>query len=65
MKQFLSAFILLAFAGPGFASEPHEKPNIVVILSDDYGWGSAGCYGGPGISFVPGYNAAKAVLEDR
>jgi phytoene dehydrogenase-like protein len=26
--------------------------------------GSAGCYGGPGISFVPGYNAAKAVLED-
>jgi phytoene dehydrogenase-like protein len=27
--------------------------------------GSAGCYGGPGISFVPGYNAAQAVLEDR
>ena len=22
-------------------------PNIVVILSDDYGWGSAGCYGAP------------------
>ena len=27
--------------------------------------GSAGCYGGPGISFVPGYNAAQAVLESR
>jgi phytoene dehydrogenase-like protein len=26
--------------------------------------GSAGCYGGPGISFVPGHNAATAVLED-
>ena len=24
--------------------------------------GGAGCYGGPGITFVPGYNAAKAVL---
>ncbi len=24
----------------------------------------AGCYGGPGISFVPGYNAGYAVLED-
>ena len=23
---------------------------------------SAGCYGGPGITFVPGYNAAKAIL---
>lgn len=22
-----------------------ETPNIVIILSDDYGWGSAGCYG--------------------
>jgi arylsulfatase A len=23
------------------------KPNIIVILADDYGWGSAGCYGAP------------------
>lgn len=23
---------------------------------------SAGCYGGPGITFIPGYNAAKAIL---
>jgi phytoene dehydrogenase-like protein len=25
---------------------------------------SAGCHGGPGITFVPGYNAAKQALED-
>jgi phytoene dehydrogenase-like protein len=24
--------------------------------------GSAGCHGGPGITFIPGYNAAQAVL---
>jgi phytoene dehydrogenase-like protein len=27
--------------------------------------GSAGCHGGPGITFTPGYNAARAVLDDR
>ena len=27
--------------------------------------GSAGCHGGPGITFVPGYNAAKQALADR
>lgn len=25
---------------------------------------SAGCHGGPGITFIPGYNAAKAVLSE-
>ncbi|ORV86796.1 dehydrogenase [Mycobacterium interjectum] len=26
--------------------------------------GGAGCHGGPGITFIPGYNAARAALED-
>ena len=26
---------------------------------------SAGCHGGPGITFTPGYNAAYAALDDR
>jgi phytoene dehydrogenase-like protein len=26
--------------------------------------GSAGCHGGPGITFIPGYNAAKQILAD-
>lgn len=25
---------------------------------------SAGCHGGPGITFIPGYNAARAVLAE-
>jgi arylsulfatase A len=35
---FLLACCTLAHAAP-------RQPNIVVILSDDYGYGSAGCYG--------------------
>ncbi len=27
--------------------------------------GSAGCHGGPGITFIPGYNAARQALADR
>lgn len=27
--------------------------------------GSAGCHGGPGITFIPGYNAGRAALADR
>ena len=26
--------------------------------------GGAGCHGGPGITFIPGYNAGHQVLED-
>jgi phytoene dehydrogenase-like protein len=44
--------------GPrGYLDLPHGVAGLYL--------GSAGCYGGPGISFVPGYNAAQAVLEDR
>jgi arylsulfatase A-like enzyme len=38
----LLAACLLFTVQPAFAA---DKPNIIVILSDDYGWGSANCYG--------------------
>ncbi|MET3962883.1 phytoene dehydrogenase-like protein [Marmoricola sp. OAE513] len=44
--------------GPkGYLDQPHGIDGLYL--------GSAGCYGGPGITFIPGYNAAQAVLEDR
>ncbi|KAA1420187.1 NAD(P)/FAD-dependent oxidoreductase [Nocardioides humilatus] len=44
--------------GPlGYLDQPHGIAGLYL--------GSAGCYGGPGITFIPGYNAAQAVLSDR
>jgi phytoene dehydrogenase-like protein len=42
--------------GPlGYLDQPHDISGLYLA--------SAGCYGGPGITFVPGYNAAEAVLS--
>ncbi|AFM19153.1 phytoene dehydrogenase-like oxidoreductase [Mycolicibacterium chubuense NBB4] len=44
--------------GPkGYADQPIPVEGLYL--------GSAGCHGGPGITFIPGYNAAMAVLADR
>jgi phytoene dehydrogenase-like protein len=41
--------------GPhGYADLPHGVDGLYL--------GSAGCHGGPGITFIPGYNAAQAAL---
>jgi len=56
MKMFVPATIAVALALPLSAQTsvvpndpdaPQQKPNIIVILADDYGWGSLGCYGAP------------------
>ncbi|HVJ66624.1 MAG TPA: arylsulfatase [Caulifigura sp.] len=43
MRPYLLLAALVVATGPQLLAA--ERPNILVILSDDYGWGSAGCYG--------------------
>jgi arylsulfatase A len=55
------ALILLALAGLAAAA---EKPNVIVILSDDLGWGSIGCYGAdPSLVKTP--NLDRLATEGR
>ena len=46
MPRLLAGLLLLA-AGPAAAA---DKPNVVVILADDFGYGSVGCYGATGLN---------------
>jgi arylsulfatase A-like enzyme len=62
MKLHLLAFALLAPLPALHAADP--KPNIVIILSDDYGYGSAGCYGAnPALVKTP--NIDRIATEGR
>ena len=44
MKALVLLCLLPLLARPAFAAS--ERPNLVVILSDDMGWSDIGCYGG-------------------
>ena len=53
--------ILALFVASAFAA---DTPNIVVILADDYGYGSAGCYGADG-KLVQTPNIDRLAKEGR
>jgi len=52
---------LACFVSSAFAA---DTPNIVIILADDYGYGSAGCYGADG-SLVKTPNIDRLAKEGR
>ncbi|HVJ87355.1 MAG TPA: arylsulfatase [Caulifigura sp.] len=68
MRSILTLAALLAFALPAQAA---DRPNIILIMSDDMGWSDLGCYGGEiqtpnldalaggGVRFTQFYNTAR------
>src|ERR687890_30395 len=70
MKHFLQFAVAAMLLAPSVA-RADDKPNIVLIMSDDMGWSDIGCYGGEidtpnldalaagGLRFTHFYNAAR------
>jgi arylsulfatase A len=76
----LSALTLLIFALPGAtaAADETRKPNVVIVLADDMGYGDLSCYGHPiikspnldkfatqGMRFTQGYSASAVCSPSR
>jgi len=70
--------VAFALIGPAVAAPPTPKPNIVIILADDLGYGDLGCYGATkiktpnmdrlaseGLRFTQGYAPSSTCTPSR
>ena len=62
MKKIGFLFVLFSSIVFSHAADTYSKPNIVILLADDFGWGSLGCYGAVGVK-TP--NIDKLAKEGR
>ena len=44
-RQHLCIWALIAISGLFAAAQPNQQPNIILVLTDDLGYGDLGCYG--------------------
>jgi arylsulfatase A-like enzyme len=78
MKLFSKFTQILIFASLGLAAFAADKPNIIVIMADDLGYGDLSCYGATrvktpnidrlakeGIQFTSGYCSASTCTPTR
>jgi arylsulfatase A-like enzyme len=75
---FVAGLLLVLLAQTAWSQEPATRPNVVVILADDVGYGDLGCYGATrvktphldrlaaeGIRFTDGHAASATCTPTR
>jgi arylsulfatase A-like enzyme len=78
MKRLLSLTVCLLACAAGSPARAAERPNVVVVLVDDFGWGDPACYGNAtaktpnmdrlareGVRFTQGYVASPICSPSR
>lgn len=78
MKIHLTALFSVLFLSVGLGENPAEKPNIIVVLADDMGWGDCATYGhkviqspnidklaSQGVKFTQGYSGSGVCSPSR
>ncbi|MDO7085578.1 sulfatase-like hydrolase/transferase [Pseudocolwellia sp. AS88] len=77
-KKYIFGVFLFAYHLVGFTAEPTSKPNIIVVMADDMGWGDSATYGNKtiktpnldklakqGVKFTQGYSSAGVCSPAR